>query len=202
MEVATLVGSGKIPWCRGTTWRHKDGLPLRDRSGNVRWCPCRGWRTGTGPLSRASRVHERYLKVKEKPFGDEKSYRSTFSGDHRGRSSGAFESNKLGTTYMPNRERPTIELPSFCFTAGKSVCLNKSKPFNSEVRESVTAQLHSMPVTLRLWQRNPCSLFLLFRSFVWRPCLFHSPPLGSACNNFCCVYYSRANGNLKEKKTF
>jgi hypothetical protein len=29
---------------------------------------------------------------------------------------------------------------------------------------------------------------------------FILPPLGSLCNNFCCVYYSRANGNLKRKK--
>jgi hypothetical protein len=38
------------------------------------------------------------------------------SGDHRGRSSDAFESNKLGATYTPNRKRPTDELPSYCFS--------------------------------------------------------------------------------------
>lgn len=142
MEVAALVGSGKIPWCRETTWRHRDGLPLPDRSGNVKWCPCRGWRTGTGPPSRASRVHGRYLQVKERsPFGVEESYRSTIfilSGDHRGRSSDAFESNKLGATYTPNRKRPTDELPSYCFTAsGESFETNLSLS-NSRVRESVT----------------------------------------------------------------
>lgn len=126
-----------------------------------------------------------------------------FGGSYRGRSSDAFESNKLGTTYTPNRERPTDELPSYCLHCGEKFFKTNLSLSNSRVRESVTASTaldarHIETVEAEESLLHSCSSCSFVR--LTSVSISFSPPLGSVCNNFCCVYYSRANGNLKRKR--